>query len=185
MLRKITALLMLTAFTHVSAMTPIARATDLNKTFDELNYSLNVEWDQKDDKFFDASVNEFEKNIAELQKQGLTNKELIDYTLSKIKDNKTKDEVTAIVEVVNESNMSSEEARAFVMTKLSSTYANGASWSGGRVGVKLALLLGIILILCLCLDDDEEREDNGHEYPENPCYPNGHATYSYNPCYVD
>ncbi len=183
MLRKITALLMLTAFTHVSAMTPLARATDLNKTFDELNYSLNVEWDQKDDKFFDVSVDDFERNIAELQKQGLSNKELIDYTLAKIKDKKTKDEVTAIVQVVNESNMSSDEARAFVMTKLSSTYANGASWSGGRVGLKLCLLLGIILILVLCQDnDDEPREEN----PNEPCFPNGgFETISYDPCYVD
>lgn len=171
MLRKIAALLMLTAFSHVSAMTPVARTADLNKSFDQLNYSLNVEWDQKDEKFFDASVDEFEKNIAELQKQGLTNKELIDHTLSKIKDDKTRNEVIAIVEVVNSSNMNSDEARAFVMSKLSKTYANGASWSGGRMGIKLALLLGIILLICLCSGDDENgRTPNEPEYPMYPCY---------------
>lgn len=180
MLRKFAALLMITAFTHVSAMTPIARTAELNKTFDELNYSLNVEWDQKDEKFFDASIDDFEKKIAELQKEGMSNKELIEYTMSKIKDKKTKDEVHAIVEAVNGSDMNSDEARAFVMTKLSKTYANGASWSGGRVGLKLALLLGIILIICLCSGDgDDTPNETPNETPTEPEYP----TYPEYPCY--
>ena len=162
------ALLMISAFTHVSAMTPLAKTAELTRTFDNLNFSLNVEWDQKDQAFFDASLDTFEKDIAEMQKQGMTNEELIDFTMSKIKDEKTKKEVEAIVKTVNDSKMSSEETRAFVVSKLSSTYANGASWSGGRIGVKLCLLLAVILILCLCNDnDDDDREPNGPEYP---CY---------------
>lgn len=164
MLRKFAALLMISAFTHVSAMQPIAKTEMLGKTFDELNYSLNVEWDQKDQGFFNASVDEFEKSIADLQKQGLSNKELIEYTMNKIKDEKTKKEVEAIVNVVNESNMSPDEARAFIMSKLSKTYANGASWSGGRVGVRLAILLAVILIICLVHDnDDDDRDHRDHK----------------------
>jgi hypothetical protein len=171
MLRKFAAVLMISAFTHVSAMQPIARTELLGKTFDELNYSLNVEWDQRDQGFFNASVDEFEKHIASLQKEGLSNKELVEYTMNKIKDEKTKKEVEAIVNVVNESNMSQEEARAFIMSKLSKTYANGASWSGGRVGVKLALLLAVILIIVICHDNDEETRDVPPQ--EEPCDNNG------------
>lgn len=164
MLRKFVALLMISAFTHVSAMQPIAKTEMMGKAFDELNFALNVEWDQKDQNFFNTSVDDFEKNIAELQKQGLSNKELLEYTMNKIKDEKTKKEVESIVNVVNESNMNPDEARAFIMSKLSSMYANGASWSGGRVGIKLCLLLAVILIIVIAShDDDNDRRDHKDE----------------------
>ena len=49
MLQKITTLLLLIIFTNVYAFTPKG---ELDPIFNSLNYSLNVEWDQKDTIFF-------------------------------------------------------------------------------------------------------------------------------------
>ncbi|MFA6238751.1 MAG: hypothetical protein WC635_15555 [Bacteriovorax sp.] len=173
MLKKFTALFLITAFTQVYAVTPVqqsfALADQLNKSFDELNYRLNVEWDQRDSKFVDSVLVDFEKEITELQKSGLTNKELVQYTLDKIKDKQSRDEVAAITKVINENQMTMEEARAFALSKLNSTYSQGTSWSGQRMGMHVALLLGvIILIICCTQNHDGERGEQGPPGPQGP-----------------
>lgn len=170
MLRKITALIMLTSFTHAFAMSPVmetsAMSEALGRTFDEMNYSLNVEWDQKDQTFFKGTVDGFEREIQNLQKEGLTNKELIDYTLAKIKDKQTLSDVKEIATAINDSEMSGDEARAFALEKLNGTYSQGASWSGSRHGVKMVLLLGLIILICCSVKKDSPKGDRGqHNQP--------------------
>lgn len=154
MLKKITALFLITAFTHVYAATPIqqssAIADELNRTYNELNYKLNVEWDQKDASFFNQSIDDFEKEISGLQQQGLSTKDLVQNALAKIKDKQVLNDVKELAKVVNESQMSPAEARAFVVSKLNSTYSHGASWSGHRGGCcEAGVLVGVIIICVL------------------------------------
>lgn len=180
MFKKITALLLLTAFTNVYATAPIERTravqNELSKTFDSLNYKLNVEWNQKDAKFFDETVAGFEKEIAALQKDGLTKQELIKYTLDKVKDQEIKKEINELAKIVKESQMTDQEARAFVVQKLNSTYSHGASWSGSRLGIHTALIIGVIIIILVVAhhhdnDDDETTVD---ETPKDDCEYGGH-----------
>lgn len=173
MLRKITAVLMLTCFTNAFAMTPVretsALSEALSRTFDDMNYSLNVEWDQKDQTFFKTTVEGFETNIKSLQEQGLTNKELIDYTLDKIKDKQTQSDVREIAAAINESDMTGDQARAFALEKLNKTQSQGASWSGSRHGVKLVLILGIIILIACANQnrhDDDDSKRPGHDRPD-------------------
>ena len=169
MFKKFTALLLLTSFTHAFAMSPVqetrAMSDALAKTFDEMNYSLNVEWDQKDQQFFKTTVEGFEKEIKALQAQGLTNKELVDYTLSKIKDKQTQSDVKEIAKAINEEEMTGDQARDFALEKLSGTYSQGASWSGSRMGIKLVLILGVIILIC-CATKGSDNDD--HDRPERP-----------------
>lgn len=194
MFKKFTALFLLTAFTHVYAVTPIqqsqAIADELNRTFDELNYKLNVEWDQKDGTFFDRSVDEFEKDIAMLQNNGLTSSELIQHAISKIKDKDVINDINEISKVIDENQMSPEEARAFTISKLNNTYAHGASWSGSRHGGGTAILMGAIIIILICCNQHHKPT---HEKPKKPdhrndnCYPTmgiyGSSFSSQNDCY--
>ncbi len=170
MFRKIFSVVILTAVTNAFAMGPVYQshklAEDLSKNFDEMNYALNVEWDQKDSKFFDATVANFEKEIENLQVQGLTNKELIDYTLNNIKDKKIQKDIIEISNIVNESNMTGEEAREFVLTKINQTYSQGASWSGSRLGLKVAFFIGaLLIIICVTKDRDGKHREPKREDP--------------------
>ncbi|MBC7537317.1 MAG: hypothetical protein H7281_00745 [Bacteriovorax sp.] len=173
MLKKITALLLLTAFTNVYAITPIqqsnALANELNKSFDSLNYKLNVEWNQKDSKFFDATIADFEKEIAGLQKEGVTSKDLIKYTTDKIKDKQIQNDIQEMTKVIAESQMSNEEARAFVVSKLSSTYSHGASWSGSRIGVHAAIIVGIIVLILVCVHRHNNDTTTEQTPPSDTC----------------
>lgn len=155
MLRKFTATVMIATFAQAYAATPVqsnAVADELNRSFDELNYRLNVEWDQSDPKFMSDTLDNFKKEIIVLQSQGLSSKELVQYTLDKIKDKKSKDEINEILTVISDNQMNSEEARAFTLSKLNSLYSHGASWSGGRVGVHCALVAGVVILILACLE---------------------------------
>lgn len=192
MFKKFTALFLITAITNAYAVTPVqqskALATELNKTFDALNYKLNVEWNQKDSQFFDATIADFEKEIADLQKEGVSTKDLMDYTTGKIKDKEIQKDIQEMSKIIAENQMSNEEARAFVVSKLSSTYSHGASWSGSRVGVHAAVIVGIIILILVCAHSskDEPKRDDGrdHNYPPHDgCeYP---SFSSYNQCEYD
>jgi hypothetical protein len=176
-LKKMTALFLLTAFTQVYAVTPVqqsfALADELNRTFDELNYSLNVEWDQKDATYLDKTLANFEKEITHLQKAGLSKEALIQNTLDKIKDKQSREEIASITKVIHENQMSNEEARAFALSKLNATYAHGASWSGSRMGVHVALLLGVIILIVCCTQHKSERGEVGPQGPAGPQGPQG------------
>ncbi|MFA6237716.1 MAG: hypothetical protein WC635_10350 [Bacteriovorax sp.] len=183
MFKKLTALLLLAAFTNVYAAAPIERTravqAELNKTFDSLNYKLNVEWNQKDAKYFDETVAGFEKEIAALQKDGLTKQELMKYTLEKIKDQQIKNEVSELAKVISESQMTDAEARAFTVQKLNSTYSHGASWSGSRLGVHTALIIGAIIIILVVAhhhDNDDDETTVEETPPKDDCEP------TYDPC---
>lgn len=164
--RKFTALFLITAFTQVYAASPVQQSVsmenEMNKSFDELNYRLNVEWDQVDSTYVKNALTNFEQEINALQKQGLSSKELTQYTLDKIKDQKTKDEVNAIAKTIDENQMSSDEARDFAVSKLNTMYTHGTNWSGSRMHVHhVALLLGIIAILYCCSRSHGHDGTNG------------------------
>lgn len=172
MLKKFTALLMLTSFTHAFAMTPVqetsAMAKALEKTFNEMNYSLNVEWDQKDQVYFNNTVDGFESQVKDLQDQGLTNKELIEFTLAKVKDKQTQKDIAEISKVISESNMTADQARDFALEKLNSTQSQGASWSGSRMGIKMVVILAIIIIIVCATSSNHDDNDNDHDRPHKP-----------------
>lgn len=156
---------MLTSFTHAFAMTPVQETSALSKaldqTFNEMNYSLNVEWDQKDQVYFKNTVDGFENQIKSLQDQGLTNKELIEYTLAKVKDKQIQNDISEISKVISETEMTPDQARDFALEKLNSTHAQGASWAGSKKGIKLAIILALIIIIVCATDRD--HGDNDHD----------------------
>ena len=172
MLKKFTALLMLTSFTHAFAMAPVQETSALSKaldaTFNEMNYSLNVEWDQKDQVYFNNTVDGFEQQVKDLQDQGLTNKELIEFTLAKVKDKQTQKDIAEISKVISESNMTPDQARDFALEKLSSTQSQGASWSGSRMGIKLVVILALIIIIVCATNSNHDDDNDDHDRPHKP-----------------
>lgn len=163
MFKKFFAVLMIISFTNAYAMSPVQRSNEvakqLNKTFDSLNYKLNVEWNQKDSRFFDATISDFEKEIASLQKDGVTRADLLKFTTGKIKDKQIQKEIVEMSKVIAASQMSNEEARSFIVSKLGSTYSHGASWSGDRAGVATALIVGAVVLILLSVHAYCEEHD--------------------------
>ncbi len=119
----------------------------LKAAFDEMNYSLSVEWDQKDQAFYETNLKKFTSTIRELQKAGLTNEEMITFTKSQIKDAKVAKDLETALSVITINKMDTEEASKYMMNSMKRVYSEGAAWSGGvAVSVVVVLVLATLLI---------------------------------------
>ena len=176
MFKKFTATLLISALTQVYAITPIQQSLiqrdDLKRSIDELNYKVNVEWDQKDQKALNLAIADFEKDIKDLMSQGMKNDELIKVSLEKIQDQKVRAEILDMLSTINENQMGSDEVKAFVLSKLNEFYAKGTSWSGRRHGHMGVIIAVLVLIIC-CNQHSGKAGPPGPAGPQGPQGPQG------------
>jgi hypothetical protein len=120
-----------------------ATHSGLKAAFDEMNYALAVEWDQKDRAFYDAQMKKFMGQVRELQRQGLTNAQMIEFAKSEIKDQKMAKDLETAFSMITINKMSSEEASQFMIESMKRAYSSGASWTGD---VLIYLAVGILIV---------------------------------------
>lgn len=136
----------------VAIFTVQAHATTqdgLKAAFDEMNYALSVEWDQKDQNFYETQLKNFTATIRELQKKGLTNAQMIDFAKSQVKDQRMAKDLETAFTMITINKMSSEEASKYMMESMKRSYSNGAAWAGDvliYLGAAL-LIVGIAVAL--------------------------------------
>lgn len=134
----------LTSFsTHASA--------GLQEAYNEFHYAVTVEWDQKDETFFNRQQEILKSKLQTLKNSGLTNAEIISFLEAQIPDQKIAHEVGELMSVVVMNKMSSEEASEFIVKELSKTHHTGASWNAigyvlGGVGVVVVLYFSLVLL---------------------------------------
>ncbi len=141
MFKKFITLMMVVAIFTVQAQA--ATQNGLKAAFDEMNYALTVEWDQKDQSFYEAQLKKFTGVVRDLQKSGMTNAQMIDFAKSEIKDAKVAKDLETAFSMITINKMSSEEASKYMMSSMKRAYSNGASWNGDAV---LYLVAGILII---------------------------------------
>src|SRR5690606_33381384 len=112
-MKRLVSLVLLTALISVQANA--ASSNSLKQAFDELNFSLSVEWDQKDRDFYAEATKEFQDKVAELQKEGLSNAELLDFAKTQIKDSKVQKELETALNLIQVNMLSEKEARKLII----------------------------------------------------------------------
>lgn len=137
------------AFALLSVQAMAATNNSLKAAFDQLSYSLSVEWDQKDRAFYDAKMKEFTAKVAELQAQGLTNAQLADFALTQVKDQKLATELNTAFTMIQLNKMNQSDARKLVLDTVSKTYNRGASWSGDTMLIGGVVVLALVVALAL------------------------------------
>ena len=149
--------LMMLAFTLLTVQANAATHNSLKAAFDDLNYSLSVEWDQTDKAFYDAKMDEFAKTVKELQAQGLTNQQLIDFTVSQVQDKKLAKDLETAFNMVVINKMSPTEAHKYVTEVMSNNYSRGASWGGevvlGAIGLVVFVALAAVVVGSAKIED--------------------------------
>lgn len=141
MLKKLISLMMI-----VSIFTVNAYATSqegLKAAFDELNYSLVVEWDQQDKDFYTNQMKKFMGTVRELQAKGLTNSQLMEFVKSEVKDQRVARDLETAFNMISINKMSSEEATKYMVETMKRSYSAGASWNGD---VLLYLGVGLLIV---------------------------------------
>lgn len=124
MLRTILSFLMI--FSVIVGQASAASQTGLKNAFDELSYSLNVEWDQEDMAFYNAQKDKF---AAEVKAQGISPEQLVEILNEEITDVQTRRDIVEAFHLVKTKNMTQEEAQEYILKVLSQTYVEGAHWN--------------------------------------------------------
>jgi hypothetical protein len=141
--------------------------TSLKDAFDEFNYSISVEWDQKDLGFYENQRKKFIDNISELQAQGTTYQEMIDFLRSQVKDGTLAKDLETAFNMIQINRMSQDEAHKYLLQTINNSYSTGASWNGETgywisMGVVvIAFAIGIIYAIKVT------KEDSGTPTPDN------------------
>lgn len=134
---------LLTLVVAVSFLATAAQANTnngLKTAFDELNYSLSVEWNQKDMNFKQAQVQKFSESVKAL---GLNNQDITNFALSQVKDAQSKKDLAQALSVA--SKMSPEQAADYVVSVANKAYNVGSSWNGA--GSVFYTVLIVLLLL--------------------------------------
>ena len=152
------------AFSIISCLFVVqAHATaqnGLKAAFDELNYALTVEWDQSNRDFYNTQMEQFKSNLGSLQEQGLSNQDLVNFTLTQVKDQKLAKDLETAFSMISINKMSEKDAQRYITDVMNKSYSQGASW-GGEVIVGAIVLILIVAVAAIVA---------GKARVENGCY---------------
>lgn len=136
--------LIFTMNTFASSMS--VGALELEKAFDEYQFAITVEWDQKDSKFYDEQTEAlFGKLTTLMQEHGLKKEDILSFTEKK--SNSTK-ELEALKLKFNllPSTATPKELVQVLKSNSQSLYSRGASWNGEILVQKL---FGVVIVAFL------------------------------------
>lgn len=141
MFKKFISLMMVFSIFTVTAHA--STQNGLKAAFDELNYSLNVEWDQKNQEVYKTKVAEFTATARELMKN-MSTAELVAVVKSEIKDARVAKDMETALNIIALNKMSSAEASKYMIDAMEKSFSKGASWNGAA---NVLLGVGILLVL--------------------------------------
>lgn len=154
----------------------------LKNAFDELNYSLNVEWDQVDKEFYNKAQENFASSLKDLRAQGLSNQELINFALSEVKDAKVRRDLETAFNMITINKMNQIEAHAYITEVLSKSKTQGASWNGGSALAGF-LVLALFVAVALVVTGNARVEDGCYQVYRCDDYCTGGVCYE--DCYYE
>ncbi len=137
------------AFTIFTASAMASTNDGLKKAFDEFNYSVQVEWDQKDPSFMEAKKLELMQTIAGFEAEGMTRAELIGFAKSQLKDATLIKSLDSVLEAVSMNTMTSQEAQNIMIRAINNSQSQGANWNGIIVVTPVGLLILILIIVII------------------------------------
>lgn len=118
-------------------------ASNLEEVFNDYQYSMTVEWDQKDQDFKNTQTELFYKKIDSLVASGLTSKELMNFVESKVANKAALSAVLAEASAAQ----STQEMMTIVNNHSENLYAKGANWNGETV--KNVAIISVVSALFL------------------------------------
>lgn len=143
-----------------------ASVQTLKSAYEELKYSLDVEWDQKDQDFKQKKIESFRKTVDKLQDQGLSNAELMEFALSEVKDPALKKEIQTLITMVKINQMGRQETFKMLKETLDRNSTRGASWNGEAVLKTVGIILAIAFVVYVISQPVEDTPKPVGEQPD-------------------
>lgn len=142
-------LILITLIVHAHA-TP---HNGVKAAFDELNYSLSVEWDQKNETFLNDQSEKFNKEMRRLRSEGLSNQEILSTLLNELQNKNLARDIETTFSMVSINKMTSDEAETHIKQLISRSYKTGASWSGSSAATGAVIAIALIAVLAFVFQD--------------------------------
>jgi len=118
---------------------------ELERHMDEYQYALSVEWDQKDQAFYDAQTKMFFEKMGKLVAKGLTQKDVLKMVEAKTKNKVAIDALKLKISLLSK-NATAEDLAQIVKESAKDLYVEGASWNGEVV---FSVVIGLVMISAL------------------------------------
>lgn len=115
--------------------------SELERQLDDYHYALTVEWDQKDQQFYEEKTADFFKNVKKLiEKDGLTQKQVLTFLEKKSNNKLAINAISLRMSFLNKSS-SVTDLSELIKETANELYSKGASWNG-----EVALITGLGLV---------------------------------------
>jgi hypothetical protein len=130
----------------LNVMASTGTVVELEKTLDDYNYSLSVDWDQKDQAFYDAKTEQFLSSVERLIKdEGLSKSQIMTLVEKKV-NNRPMIEAMKLKMSLLSKGSTVEDLTKMIKESSKEMYAQGASWNGEVVyTVSIVLLVAAIV----------------------------------------
>lgn len=102
---------------------------ELERNIDDYQYALTVEWDQKNEKFYNDQTQLFFKKMEALINAGLSQKDIQFFAEKRLKDPKAVEALQLKLKLATK-NASAQDLVGIVKESTKDMYATGASWNG-------------------------------------------------------
>ena len=121
----------------------IFATSTLREITDSYQYAVDVEWDQKDQKFLEAANEKMKGELEQLIQSGVSKEELLNQAMEAIPDAKMKSEVKKNFQALSAESISAEQFQKS-MQDIAGMRTSGAHWSPvGSVLVGTAAVLAV------------------------------------------
>ena len=148
-MKKLLASLMIVLLSTNVFAASVQEVGALQNAFETLELDLQVNWDQKDPVTKKEALDKFESAIQDLADQGLTGKELIDYVKTNVLDAQAAKDMEKLLGLVQNENLSIEDARNVVKNYVDKMHAQGANYHGRNGGLVTAVVGAAVLAVVL------------------------------------
>jgi hypothetical protein len=151
---------------------------ELELLMDSYHYDLSVEWDQKDQKFYDAKTKQFFEEMGQLMSEkGISKEDLLVLVETKIKDKALLAALKTKLMLAGNAK-TPEEMTQLIKESTQDLYIKGASWNGSIVapvvvGLLFAGLIGYAIWHAAnyeCVEWEEKWVCSTYTYDENTSY---------------
>jgi hypothetical protein len=126
----------------LNVMASTGTVQELERHMDDYQYALSVEWDQKDQAFYDAQTKNFFEKMSKLVAAGLTQEEVLVMVEAKTKNKIALEALKLKISLLSK-DASSEELAQIVKEASKDLYSEGASWNGQVV---FSVVIGLVVI---------------------------------------
>lgn len=126
----------------------------LQTAFKEMVYSVEVDGDEA------AATEQFFAQLTELQKQGLENSDIINFSLAQIKDQKQAAQMAEAFQLIEADQMSDEQIQELVTITRADAFKKGASWNGSATIVTAAIVVVVAGAVAVYLKTKHDTAKN-------------------------